>query len=88
MKKENVNRAIKPSQRESITDYSSHFGNSDLYSRKLTKKRVLRLIIVIISLLLFVYCGYFFTELLISITELPAFINPVPEELLNGFYPL
>lgn len=83
MKKSNVKRPLKPSQRESITGFTSGFGNESSYSSRILVRKVIRTVLIVISILLIVFCGYFFTELLISISELPAVIRIIPEELFK-----
>ena len=79
MKRNSENRALKPSQRESITEYTSRFGTGISYEDKLRGKKIAGYIAVILCLLALVYIGFFLTELLIGITELPAFIHFFPE---------
>ena len=83
MKNNNVRRALKPSQRESITDFTSGYGNESSYKSKILTRKILRRILIIISILIIVFIGYFFTELLISVSELPAFIHFSPEETIK-----
>ncbi len=80
MKKDSVKRPLKPSQRESITDFTSGFGNEGAYHNKIIFKKTVRIILIVISILIIMYIGFFFTELLISISELPAHIHFSPEE--------
>ncbi len=83
MKKSNIKRPLKPSQRESITEFTSGFGNESSYSSRILARKIIRIILIAVSVLLIVFCGYFFTELLISISELPAVIRIIPEDSLK-----
>lgn len=72
MKKKNtIKKAIKPSERESITDFSATYGGPNSYESRMKRRRILTTAGVIFGIIALITLGYFFTELLIDITELP-----------------
>ena len=79
MKKNGYKKAIKPSQRESITDYTSHFGLKGNDGMMLGK-RIAIIAAIVVCILALIYIGFFLTEMIIGITELPAAIQIFPEE--------
>ncbi len=80
MKKNSYKKALKPSQRESITEYSSRFGMLKGNEGKMLGKRIAIITAIVVSVLALIYIGYFLTEMIIGITELPVAIQFFPEE--------
>lgn len=75
-----IEKALKPSQRESITEFSTRFGSEPSYEERVKKRKVINIILLALCFMLLVAVGYFITDIIIKITELPyepetAFIN-------------
>lgn len=75
-----IEKALKPSQRESITEFSTRFGSEPSYEERVKKRKIINIILFTLCFLLLVAVGYFITDTVIRITELPyepetAFIN-------------
>ena len=70
-----IEKALKPSQRESITEFSAHFGSEPSYEETVRKRRIINGILVALGIIALVTLGYFVTDVLVRITELP-YINP------------
>ncbi len=66
-----IEKALKPSQRESITEFSAHFGSEPSFEEKQKKRRIINLVLIIVSILILVATGYFITDVLVRITEMP-----------------
>lgn len=71
-KKNSVDKAINPSERESITEFTTHFGSGRSYERRLKRRRVYAIIGLILGVVLCIALGYYFTETAIDISELPV----------------
>lgn len=73
MKQKNgkIEKALKPSQRESITDFSSKFGTGTSYEEKRRYRTAGRIAIIVLAVFLLICIGYFITDTLIDITYLP-----------------
>ncbi len=90
MKKGKIKKALKPSQRESITPFASRFGSGISYEDKLIGRKIVRYVLIVLSIIALITIGYFVTEVILRITELPpttAFIL-TKGSFLNGFYSL
>lgn len=70
-----IKKALKPSQRESITEFSAHFGSEPSYEETVRKRRIINGILVALGIIALVTLGYFVTDVLVRITELP-YIKP------------
>lgn len=66
-----IKKALKPSQRESITEFSDRFGSEPGYEEKEKKKRIISIVLIVAGILLLIAAGYFFTDVLLKITEQP-----------------
>lgn len=66
-----IEKALKPSQRESITEFSAHFGSEPSYEEKVKKKRIINGILIALGIIALVAVGYFVTDVLVRITEIP-----------------
>lgn len=66
-----IEKALKPSQRESITEFSAHFGSEPSYEEKVKKKRIINGILIALGIIALIALGYFVTDVLIRITEIP-----------------
>lgn len=76
IQKGKIEKTIKPSERKSITDFSSRFGTGPTYEERVRFKRILSVLLFAIGILGFISIGYFVTDVLVKITELP-YIPPV-----------
>lgn len=75
MRKGKIEKALKPSQRKSITEFSSQFGNGISFEEKERRKKLFVAISIALCIIFLIFIGYLITETLIQITELPASIN-------------
>jgi hypothetical protein len=66
-----IKKALKPSQRESITEFSDRFGYELGYEEKEKRKRIITAILIAAGVMALIGTGYFLTDLLIKFTELP-----------------
>lgn len=71
IEKGKIEKTIKPSERKSITDFSSRFGTGPTYEERVRFKRIVSVILVVSGILAFIGLGYFATDVLVRITELP-----------------
>lgn len=79
MRKGKNKKALKPSQRESITAFSSRYGSGLSFEDKHKIKKVIGYFVVAICIIILIYAGFFFTDLFIKFTEIPpqqSSINP------------
>ena len=72
MKKRTIKRALSPAERESITGFSDSFGSGREYELRLKRKKILTAVLIVLITVLLITTGYFVTETLINITELPV----------------
>lgn len=75
-----IEKALKPSQRKSITEFASHFGSGLSYEEKRRNKRIVSVFLAVLGILALVCIGYFITDVLIKITEAPV---PQQAAILN-----
>lgn len=66
-----IEKTLKPSQRKSITDFSDRFGEGPSYEERVRSKKIVSAILITAGLLALIGAGYFATDVLIKITELP-----------------
>lgn len=66
-----IEKTLKPSQRKSITDFSDRFGEGPSYEERVRSKKIISAIFVAAGILALIGTGYFITDVLIKITELP-----------------
>ena len=71
-----IEKTLKPSQRKSITDFSDRFGEGPSYEERVRSKRIASAILITAGLLALIGAGYFATDVLIKITELPYEVIP------------
>lgn len=83
MKTEKIKKTIKPSERDSITGFSSKYGPGSSYEDKLRGKKAVSIILAAICLIALIYIGFFITDVLIRFTEIPAFIHYSPEAFIQ-----
>ncbi|MBO5859924.1 MAG: hypothetical protein J6R20_09145 [Clostridia bacterium] len=70
-KKGVIEKALKPSQRESITEFSAHFGSEPSYEETVKKRRIINGFLIALGIIALITISYFVTDLLVRITELP-----------------
>ena len=88
-----IEKTLKPSERKSITDFSARFGSGLTYEERVRGKKIAMIILITAGILALIGIGYFFTDTLIKITEIPyeqqiAAINIDFKELTNGIHTL
>ncbi len=88
-----IEKTLKPSERKSITDFSTRFGSGPTYEERVRSKKIAMIILVTAGILVLIGIGYFFADVLIKITETPyvhtaASINIDFKETANGVYTL
>lgn len=66
-----IEKTLKPSQRKSITDFSDRFGEGPSYEERVRSKKIISAILITAGILALIGLGYFVTDVLIKITELP-----------------
>ncbi len=71
MKRKTIKRAIRPSERESITEFSSSFGSGREYETRMKRRRIFGVVFAVIITVALITAGYLITEILIDISELP-----------------
>ncbi len=75
-KKGKIEKSIKPSQRKSITEFSTRFGTGPSYEERVRGKKIISAVLIAAGILLLIGLGYFISDFLIKITELPP--TPMP----------
>lgn len=66
-----IEKTLKPSQRKSITDFSDRFGEGPSYEEKERNRKIISAVLITAGVLALIGTGYFITDVLIKITELP-----------------
>lgn len=66
-----IEKALKPSQRESITEFSAHFGSEPSYEEKVKKRKIINAVLTALGIVALVAAGFFLTDVLVRITEIP-----------------
>jgi hypothetical protein len=87
-----IEKALKPSERKSITEFSTRFGTGPTYEERVRTKKIASIVLLVTGILLLICVGYFITDVLIKITEMPyqnipAVINSL-KETIYGLYTL
>ena len=75
-KKGKIEKTIKPSQRKSITEFSTRFGTGPSYEERVRGKKIISAVLIAAGILLLIGLGFFISDFLIKITELPP--TPMP----------
>ena len=75
-KKGKIEKSIKPSQRKSITEFSTRFGTGPSYEERVRGKKIISAVLIASGILILIGLGYFISDFLIKITELPT--TPMP----------
>ncbi len=71
IQKGRIEKTIKPSERRSITEFSARFGTGPSYEERVRFKRISLAILVAAGILALIGIGFFATDVLVKITELP-----------------
>ena len=71
IQKGRIEKTIKPSERRSITEFSARFGTGPSYEERVRFKRVSLAILVAAGILALIGIGFFATDVLVKINELP-----------------
>lgn len=71
IQKGKIEKTLKPSERKSITDFSARFGTGPSYEERVRVKRIISVVLLTAGILALVGTGYFVTDVLVKITELP-----------------
>lgn len=66
-----IEKALKPSQRESITEFSAHFGSEPSYEEKVKARRIINVILFVLVVAALIALGYFVTDVFVRISEMP-----------------
>ncbi len=88
-----IEKTLKPSERKSITDFSTRFGSGPTYEERVRGKKIASVILITAGILALIALGYFFADVLIKITEMPyeqqaASINLNFKEITDGIHTL
>lgn len=88
-----IEKTLKPSERKSITEFSTRFGSGPTYEERVRSKKIATAILITAGILALIGIGYFFADVLIKITELPyehqaAAINFGFKEMTDGIHTL
>lgn len=88
-----IEKTLKPSERKSITEFSARFGSGPTYEERVRGKRIAVIILITAGILALIGIGFFSTDVLIKITEMPyeqqaATIRFGLKEMTNGIYTL
>ncbi len=86
-----IEKTLKPSERKSITEFSTRFGSGPTYEERVRSKKIATAILITAGILALIGIGYFFADVLIKITELPyehqaAAINFGFKEMTDGIH--
>lgn len=65
-------KALKPSQRDAITPFTSEYGNGMSYEDKHKIKKAFEIVLIVICIAALICIGYFFTDLFIGFSKIPA----------------
>lgn len=71
IEKGKIEKTLKPSQRKSITDFAARFGTGPSYEERVRAKRIISAILLTAGILALIGTGYFLTDVLVKITEIP-----------------
>ncbi len=71
-KKGKIEKALKPSQRQSVTEFSTTFGSGPSYEDRVRRRRIISAVLITLGIIALIAVGYFITDTLICITELPV----------------
>ncbi len=69
-KKGKIEKALKPSERKSITEFSTRFGTGPTYEERVRTKKIISAVLLTAGILFLIGLGYFITDVLVKITEL------------------
>ncbi len=64
-------KALRPSQRKSLTEFTQSFGTHSDYAAKALRRKITSIILIILCILALIYIGYFITDVFLKISETP-----------------
>lgn len=71
IEKGKIEKTLKPSQRKSITAFAARFGTGPSYEERVRAKRIVSAVLLAAGILALIGTGYFLTDVLVKITEIP-----------------
>ena len=80
-----IEKALKPSERKSITEFSTRFGTGPTYEERVRTKKIVSVILLMTGIMLLIGVGYFVTDVLIKITEMPYWQAENIPAAINSF---
>ncbi len=80
-----IEKALKPSERKSITEFSTRFGTGPTYEERVRTKKIVSVILLVTGIMLLIGVGYFVTDVLIKITEMPYWQAENIPAVINSF---
>ncbi|MBR5562479.1 MAG: hypothetical protein IKW12_04935 [Clostridia bacterium] len=88
-----IEKTLKPSERKSITEFSTRFGSGPTYEERVRSKKIAMIILITAGILALIGTGYFFADVFIKITEMPyehqtASMNIIFKEIADGIHTL
>ena len=74
-------KTLRPSERESVTQFTSSYGPEASYDEKQKRQRIINLLLIVLGIIFLITVGFFITEIFIAITELPTDAAQALEEI-------
>lgn len=71
IEKGKIEKTLKPSERKSITAFAARFGTGPSYEERVRAKRIISAVLLAAGILALIGTGYFLTDVLVKITEIP-----------------
>lgn len=71
IEKGKIEKTLKPSERKSITAFAARFGTGPSYEERVRAKRIVSAVLLAAGMLALIGTGYFLTDVLVKITEIP-----------------
>lgn len=71
IEKGKIKKTLKPSERKSITAFAARFGTGPSYEERVRAKRIVSAVLLAAGILALIGTGYFLTDVLVKITEIP-----------------
>ncbi|MBQ2694788.1 MAG: hypothetical protein IJF57_04465 [Clostridia bacterium] len=71
IEKGKIEKTLKPSERKSITAFAARFGTGPSYEERVRAKRIVSAVLLAAGILALIGTGYFLTDVLVKITEIP-----------------
>ncbi len=64
-------KTLRPSERESVTQFTSSYGPEASYDEKQKRQRILNIALIVLGIIFLITVGFFITDIFIGITEQP-----------------